>query len=62
VLVIKAADHERERFAHRGEIGRDVEPIGHHQHGYDRYDQPARGEVFYVGDDTFPRHAADFER
>src|SRR4029450_2495414 len=33
--------------------------VSHHQHGYERYDQPARGEVFYVGDDTFSRHAAD---
>src|SRR4029450_1991908 len=33
--------------------------VSTHQHGCERYDQPARGEVFYVGDDTFSRHAAD---
>jgi hypothetical protein len=59
VLAIKAADHERKRFAHRSEIGRDVERVGYHQGGYERYDQPARGEVFHIGDDAFSSHAAD---
>jgi hypothetical protein len=59
VLAIEATDHERERFAHRSEIGRDVERVGHHQQGHERYDHPARGEVFHIGDDAFSGHAAD---
>jgi hypothetical protein len=59
VLVIEAADHERERFAHSGEIGRNVEGVGYHQDGYKRYQQPARGEVFHIGNDAFSCHATD---
>jgi len=54
MLVIKTTDHERERFAHRSEIGGDVERIGHDQHGYDSYDQPARDEAFTLAMMSFP--------
>ena len=30
-----------------------------HQHSYERYDQPAGGEVFHIGDYALARHAAD---
>jgi hypothetical protein len=33
--------------------------FGYYQDGYNRYDQPARSEVFHIGDDAFSRHAAD---
>src|SRR5471030_379616 len=59
MLTIKAANNERERFAHRSDIGRYVERVGYHQHVYERYDKPAWGEVFHIGDDAFSRHAAD---
>ena len=57
--MTKAADHERERFAHCSEIGSDVERVGDHQQAHERDDQPTWGKVLDVGDNAFSRHATN---
>ena len=53
-----AQDQPRRR-AHGGEIGTDVDRIGHQQQADDDMDQPARQNVRHIGGQTFAGNPAD---
>ena len=59
MFVIEPADHQRQRFPHRGDVGRDVERVGGDQQENQRQHQPARRELHHIGGKPLAGDAAD---
>ena len=59
MFVIEPADHQRQRFPHRGDVGRDVEGVGGDQKENQRQHQPARRELHDVGGEALAGDPAD---
>jgi hypothetical protein len=59
VLVLEPADDEKERFAHGGNISRDVDRVGDDQEGDDAEHQPAWIMPLEVGNNPDAGDAAD---
>ena len=59
VFVVEAADHQRERFAHRRDIGGDVEGVRGDQKENQRQHQPARRQLHHIGGEALAGDPAD---
>ena len=59
MFVIEPADHQREGFSHRGDVGRDVEGVGSDQKKNQRQHQPARRQLHHIGGEALAGDPAD---
>jgi hypothetical protein len=59
MLVVEAADHQRECFRHGRDVGGNVEGIGCDQKKHQRQHQPTRHHFHHIGRKALARHPAD---
>ena len=59
MLMIESADHQRKRFTHRGDVGRDVEGVGGDQQENQRQHQPARRDLHDICGEALAGDPAD---
>ncbi len=59
MLVVEPADHERERFGHRGDVGRDIEGVRGDQQSDQPKNQPSGRDFHHVGGEAFAGDPAD---
>ena len=59
MFVIEAANHQRERFSHRRDIGGDVSCVRSDQKKNKRQHQPAGRQLHHVGGEALAGHPAD---